>query len=280
MRIVSEHIASEVLTVIDAVRSNRESWKDWKCVKFEMLSHGTPVRWAGLHASIRKLIGIYLEDKHGTAYLAGHSDIHVFCKDISLTLLHTMGMQIEELVRTGASVAVMYRIYDLFEDHAGFLNACDERKAAEERNPEHAAHSDLPFLPQEPARGTDSLSSINGCKVLLVEDDPVTRWMVKMALKDSCRLSVAPDANKALAAYQHTRPDMVLLDINLPGRSGTDVMEHIMDSDPGAHIVMFSSHDSLENMVETLGRGAKGFIPKPFNKDRLISCVRSCHGGR
>jgi two-component system chemotaxis response regulator CheY len=113
-------------------------------------------------------------------------------------------------------------------------------------------------------------------KVLLVEDDPVTRWMVRLALKGECLLATACDAGKAISSYLAYKPDMVLLDINLPDRNGKDLIQYLLRIDPGAHIIMFSSQNTPEAVEDSLRQGAKGFIAKPFNRDELLRYIARC----
>lgn len=122
----------------------------------------------------------------------------------------------------------------------------------------------------------DKTPHLNDPKVLLIEDDPVTRWMVRLALKGECTLATAQDAGKAIRIYQAYQPDLVLLDIGLPDRNGKDLLSRLMLIDPGAYIVMFSSLGSRENIAETVQKGAKGFIAKPFRKKEIMAHLHVC----
>jgi CheY-like chemotaxis protein len=282
MRFITDDTDFEILSVVNAVRQDKDSWKNWRCMKIEILSQGRPQNWQALSTNIKRILDIYLQGKQGTVFMCQSNEIDIFCKDVSETLLETMGRQIVEIAKSTANIASMFRVFELYEETETFLNIfCDNKSAQSKKDAAVTLQSSLPmYLPQIAEGKSDQLSNLNGRKVLLVEDDPVTRWMVKMALKNQCQLEVAPDAHKGLAAYKHSRPDMVLLDINLPGKNGHELMERIMITDPAAHIIMFSSQDSFENMVETMASGAKGFISKPFNRDRLVQCVQNCPTGR
>jgi CheY-like chemotaxis protein len=275
MRFVSDTEELDLFAVINAVRNNTDSWKNWRCVKFEILAQGRLRQWKTLSVGIRRILEIYLQGKHGTAYMGFCDSIVVFCKDAPQNLLETMGRQIVDLVKSEINAGAIFRVYELHDDMDAFLSSFGQSEPR--AGTENAREEQLSFvLPEVRHTKSDCLSRINGLKVLLVEDDPVTRWMVKMALTDQCHLTVASDANKALVAYQNMKPDMVLLDINLPGRNGHEVMERIMNCDPAAHIVMFSAEDSFETMVKCMASGARGFVAKPFNKERLIACVQNC----
>ena len=68
------------------------------------------------------------------------------------------------------------------------------------------------------------LGVLDGAKVLLVEDDPATRWLVRSALRDKCRLATANTANKAFSICQSYKPDIVFLDIQMNGETGFDLL--------------------------------------------------------
>ncbi len=125
----------------------------------------------------------------------------------------------------------------------------------------------------------DRALHLNDPKVLLVEDDPVTRWLVRVALKGECVLLTAPDAGKAINSYHTHKPDMVLLDIGLPDCDGKELLTRLIHMDPGAYVVMFSSQDEPQNIFETIQNGAKGFIVKPFSKDAILEHVEICPMG-
>ena len=115
-------------------------------------------------------------------------------------------------------------------------------------------------------------------KVLLVEDDPVTRWIVRKSLKNECVFATAPTANQAFQVFSSFQPDLVFLDIDLPDQNGRKVLEWIMRHDPGTSVVMFSSNNNLENISDTLENGACGFIAKPFIKEDFIHYINE-HSG-
>lgn len=115
--------------------------------------------------------------------------------------------------------------------------------------------------------------------VLLVEDDPVTRWLVRSILKDECEFMTAATAEKACHAYCTYKPSLVFLDINLPDEDGFAVLNFIMEHDPEGFVIMFSSNDSMDNIMRAMDSGARGFIVKPFFKETLLHYVHSAIGG-
>ncbi len=123
------------------------------------------------------------------------------------------------------------------------------------------------------------LADSQGIKVLLVEDDPTTRWIVRKSLKNACALATADHVQKAMDLYLSFAPDIVFLDIQLLDGDGYDVLDWIMWTNPHAYVVMFSSHNSMDNIMHAFEDGASGFIAKPFSKDALLHYIHS-HTGK
>jgi len=109
--------------------------------------------------------------------------------------------------------------------------------------------------------------------ILLVEDDPFTQQLVKLAIKDSFEIVAAETALQAIAYYQRHLPDLVFLDIQLPDGNGINLLNKISEADPNHYIVMLSSHTQKEKIIECQGFGAKGFIGKPFTRQRLVDAL-------
>ncbi|MDY0030043.1 MAG: response regulator [Pseudobdellovibrionaceae bacterium] len=109
--------------------------------------------------------------------------------------------------------------------------------------------------------------------ILLVEDDPFTQQLVKLAIKDSFEVISAETALQAIAYYQRHLPDLVFLDIQLPDGNGISLLNKIAAADPNHYTVMLSSHTQKEKIIECQGFGAKGFIGKPFTRQRLVDAL-------
>ncbi|MCB9988444.1 MAG: response regulator transcription factor [Rhodospirillales bacterium] len=278
MRIITDHVDYEIFSLVQAVKKDRNSWEGWYGLKIDFPAGLQGKAWPALQGGIRHILDIYLDDKQGSIFWEGAQTIHIFCKDIQNGILQTLGGQILDLVAQESGQAAHYSLFDIRRDYHSFIDIYDRGL------PKYSAAEDACSAIDEPVCSFPEIQDIcsdkgihlSDRKVLLVEDDPVTRWMVRASLKDECLLATATDSGKAIDLYRTYKPDMVLLDINLPGKSGRDVIARLIHMDPGAHIVMFSSHDSLENIVGTIEDGAKGFIAKPFSKEKLLQYVHDC----
>ena len=105
--------------------------------------------------------------------------------------------------------------------------------------------------------------------VLICEDDSNLRTLVRLALGDEYRFLEAPDGPSALALAQRTHPDLIVLDLMLPGQSGLDVLAELRRVDTIAEtpvIVISAWSHSDEAAIEA---GADRFVAKPFDPDEL-----------
>jgi DNA-binding NtrC family response regulator len=131
-------------------------------------------------------------------------------------------------------------------------------------------YSSLDFTPTRPHLAHDSTK-----RILLVEDDPSTRWLVRNALKDEHDFMTASTGEQALEIYLKCAPEIVFLDVNLPGKKGNEVMRMILNRDPGAFVVVMSGYENIDIMLEMLRTGAKGMITKPYGKAEIMNYVRN-----
>ncbi len=106
-------------------------------------------------------------------------------------------------------------------------------------------------------------------KVLIIDDDPKIPLILTEGLGEKYQLSSARDGKEGLKQLQVCRPDLVLLDIKLPGSSGLDVLERIKNVDPRLDVIMLSGHGETKNVVESIRKGAVEFINKPFDIKEL-----------
>lgn len=106
------------------------------------------------------------------------------------------------------------------------------------------------------------------CRVLVIDDDPVIRHLTRTALEESGHsVHECPDGTEALSSFLHTKPDVVLLDVLLPGMDGFAVCQVIRSRPEGqtVPIVMMTGLDDIDSIHKAYGAGATDFITKPIN---------------
>ncbi len=91
----------------------------------------------------------------------------------------------------------------------------------------------------------------------------------------------AGNADDALSAYHQHRPDLVLMDVRLPGTSGIALTNELCQRYPDARVLMLSTHSSQEEVYRALQAGARGYVLKSALREELLNAIRQvCSGGR
>jgi two-component system KDP operon response regulator KdpE len=117
-------------------------------------------------------------------------------------------------------------------------------------------------------------------RVLIVDDEPQIRRFLRVSLPPHGYECVeAEDAASALSAYAKERPDVIVLDLGLPGRDGFDVIQDIRKQ-ALTPIVVLSARDDVEGKVKALELGADDYVTKPFDMIELLARLRAAlrHG--
>lgn len=113
-------------------------------------------------------------------------------------------------------------------------------------------------------------------RILVVEDDPIIRQTVEYALRRAgFDVKSATDGQQALHTFERFHPDLVLLDLMLPGMDGYETAQHIRETDSETAIIMVTALDSAADKVKGLDAGADDYITKPFSMEELLARVRA-----
>ena len=110
-------------------------------------------------------------------------------------------------------------------------------------------------------------------KILIVDDEENVLFVVKQAFSGQCEVLTALTGEAGLEIIKKEKPSFVFLDIDMPGMSGLSVLETIKDMVPVPVVWMLTGSEDLETAAFTLKGGAKGYLTKPFDIDRLRSVV-------
>lgn len=120
-------------------------------------------------------------------------------------------------------------------------------------------------------------------RILLVDDHTIVREGFRRLIEKKVGLQVvaeAEDAASAYVAYKAERPDVVVMDISMPGRGGIDATRQIRKWDPKARIIIFSMHASATYALQAFRAGASGFITKGSDPAELIAAIYSVGVGK
>jgi len=113
-------------------------------------------------------------------------------------------------------------------------------------------------------------------KVLLVDDHPLVREGVRACLAPVAHLNVvgeAADGGEALRLTRLLEPDVVLMDVNMPGMSGLEATVRLQREAPGVRVLALTIHDRREYVLQLMHAGAAGYVTKEARADELIRAI-------
>lgn len=109
-------------------------------------------------------------------------------------------------------------------------------------------------------------------RVLIVEDDAPVRRMLERSLgAEGFEVRCAPDGGAALAMAEDSAPDLVVLDVAMPGLTGIDVCRRLRDKGLTGGVLMLTARDAIEDRVRGLDAGADDYVVKPFAIDEVVA---------
>jgi len=123
------------------------------------------------------------------------------------------------------------------------------------------------------------MSKIN---ILLVDDHSVVRMGFKMLIENESDMAVICEAESGelgITAYKEKKPNVVIMDITMPGMGGLDAIERIIAFDKKAKILVLSAHEDSVHPKRSLSAGALGYLTKRSAAEELIKAIRSVNSG-
>ena len=111
--------------------------------------------------------------------------------------------------------------------------------------------------------------------ILVVDDDPDIREVLRDRLESlGCRVLLAPSGQAGIELLEKQSPQMVLLDIEMPGMNGLEVLKEIRRREIDVTVVMITAYGTVDRAVQAMKDGAYDFIPKPFEPDHIALIVQ------
>lgn len=117
-------------------------------------------------------------------------------------------------------------------------------------------------------------------KIFIVDDHDIIREGLKRILNSEVDMQVVGEANNGndvLAGISHTDCDVLILDLNLPGRDGFNLIQEIKLNNPTVKILVLSVYPEANFVVQLLRDGASGYLSKDYNVTELVLAVRQVH---
>ncbi|SDY60845.1 two component transcriptional regulator, LuxR family [Proteiniborus ethanoligenes] len=119
--------------------------------------------------------------------------------------------------------------------------------------------------------------------VMIVDDHSLMREGLKQILElenDIEVVGLVSNGEDSIKYAQQSKPDVILLDINMPKMNGLDVLRRLKDIGVDSKIIMLTIHDDREYLYETVKIGANGYVLKDSDSDTLISAIKDVHKGK
>lgn len=126
------------------------------------------------------------------------------------------------------------------------------------------------------------LSASTKIRILLVDDHIVIRMGLTTAVSDAPDMEIVADVENgpdAIKAFRKHRPDVVILDLRLPGLSGVETLRLLREEFKNARVLVFSSYAKGEEIYQAMKAGACGFVMKEMPLERLLGAIRTVHEG-
>lgn len=127
------------------------------------------------------------------------------------------------------------------------------------------------------------MSEQDRIRVLTVDDHPLLREGISTLINnqlDMCIVGEASTGTEALERFRELRPDVTLMDVRLPDKSGIDAMVAIRSEFPDARVIMLTTSEGDVEIQRALGTGARGYILKSMPPKDVIEAIRIVHSGK
>lgn len=120
-------------------------------------------------------------------------------------------------------------------------------------------------------------------KILLVDDHAVVRMGFKMLIEAEDDITVIGEAESgevAIKLFQELKPDIIVMDITMPGIGGIEAIDRIMAKDKNTKVLVLSAHEDSVHPKRVLNAGAMGYLTKRSAAEELIKAIKSIHQGK
>lgn len=215
----------------------------------------------------------------GKVFVCADNDIFIIFRGNAKSIGEKLIPAMNKLAGDGDEDKNISQLFDLSSYWQDIFNICRDKigsgknsKATEQTKPEEKTEkislSDIAEVTLQTRGSRDKLV------ILVVEDDLFSRRIVRNSLAGQYIIYEAGDAATAMQQYMTHAPDVTFLDIELPDGNGLELLKKIIKQDKDAYIVMLSGNSFKENVMQAIKDGSKGFVAKPFSKDKLLDYIQ------
>lgn len=280
MKVIEESAEHHFLTFLEKVRRDNSGWMALRVALSRRMKHEEiiekPEHIKGKLHSLTKDSQDALKDLQALLGEIEGVMLYRFADfDVIALIRPTNEAQKTALQKIKQKVAEKYgeaavKLHNLAKDIYGFQKLADERLLSAgliESYKDMADANRVHSIPLRRDRREDAV-------VMIVEDDRFTASYAANILNKEYDVVLAKNGEDAIRLYIEHAPDVVFLDIHLPGLNGQETLRAIRKVDPKACVFMLSVDTVKENIVTANKEGATGFLKKPFSKERLMAAVK------
>lgn len=279
MEVILESPEHHFLTLLEKMKGREEGWYGLHTAISRKLNHSNLIKDPALIGD--KLAALRKESNSLLEGIKQHKETYP-----DSTLYQFSDGDIIWIVRAD-STAEHDRLFEIYKKMAERLNSkiCEFTPLAQAFY-HYEKMADRKFITAKRAESYKAMTDTNRISsiavrrkrhdtpvVMVVEDDRFTLTYAAGILGREYEVIQAKNGEEAIEHYINHAPDMVFLDIHLPGLSGHETLEAIKRIDHSAYIVMLSVDTVKNNIVSASQLGAAGFLKKPFSKDRLLAAA-------
>jgi len=116
--------------------------------------------------------------------------------------------------------------------------------------------------------------NLSAIKILLIDDSTFSRNLLKRTLGDKYQYLEAADGMMGIDLFTVAKPDLIFLDLTMPGVSGMEVLQTLQKIDQNARVIIASANVQSLTHQEVMAMGASGFVPKPFTPESVQPIVQ------
>jgi two-component system chemotaxis response regulator CheY len=237
------------------------------------------------------IIQNFIKEQEGAVFFCEDGDIIIMYHTKSATLMEEMAYQLHYLFAENINDKNAVEFMHLYDADADFtkIQALAQAKVqatvkvgeiAPTVEKEQSSLNTL--LPTDSERKLFAAAAAKRFQreerhILIVEDDPLSLRLVKNVLQAEYKITTAGTGQEAYDSYIRNAPNIVFLDIGLPDSNGLQILEKMLALDSSAYIIMLSGHTYQEAIMQAMKTGARGFVGKPFTRDRLIRYINGAN---
>lgn len=233
------------------------------------------------------IIQNFIKEQEGAVFFCEDADIIILYHSKAIPLMEEMAYQLHYLfaenLENGDTSSFM-KMYDVENEHAQIMALANEKVQSTVAINNPATPQVKETVVSNEVTPTESERKLFASavakrlqrtekQILVVEDDPLSQRLVKNVLHADYKVTTASTGQEAVDSYVRNAPNVVFLDIGLPDANGLQILEKLLNLDSNANIIMLSGHTYQEAIMQAMKTGAKGFVGKPFTRDRLVRYI-------